>query len=301
VTERAQAAPEGGWGNPLASPAVYFRPERHETLHQGDILLAPCVTVWSAASKPAPATSPGLELSSSGEALLTPWPSDQDLEAPADLLAPPPVTLEVAFRPVMVLSHECEIEKEFNEYVARREAESGPEVIERAKTEANDRWDLDRYVLVAPLIEYTPAAGTREAGAAADKWAAIQAGQKIGYFPVLPLPGASPAVPTFVHLSRVSTVERRLLAYARTLVSLTPAAVFLLRVKLAEVHSVRNLAVVSKLEAALGRTIMDVKTLKQGRSTASVALVLDDGTDLAVDVKADPKATRPERTRGPRR
>lgn len=123
-------------------------------------------------------------------------------EAPADLLAPPPVTLEVAYRPAMVLS------------------------------QATSRWDLDRYVLVAPLLDY------HVSEVAEDKWPAIRTAQKIGYFPVLPLPNAPPPVPTFVHLSRVTTVERRLLAFARTLASLTPAAVHLLRIKLAETLSV---------------------------------------------------------------
>jgi hypothetical protein len=103
-----------------------------------------------------------------------------------------------------------------------------------------------------------------------------------------------------VHLSRVTTVERRLLAFARTLASLTPTAVHLLRIKLAETLSVRNLSVVSKLEAAIGHGIVDVKTLKQGRSGITVALRLDNETDLTVDVKADPKTIRPERTRDPR-
>jgi hypothetical protein len=292
VTEREEMKAAGGLGNPLGSPAAYFRDDRHDTLYQGDIILAPTVVAWSAASRPAPDEA-GVVAPATGHRFLTPWQSIEELEAPTDLLAPPPVTLEVAYRPAMVLSHECEIEKEFNEFVAGHEP-LGEAEVQRAITQATSRWDLDRYVLVTPLLDY------HVSEVAEEKWPAIRSAQKIGYFPVLPLPNAPPPVPTFVHLSRVTTVERRLLAFARTLASLTPAAVHLLRIKLAETLSVRNLSVVSKLEAAIGHGIVDVKTLKQGRSGITVALRLDNETDLTVDVKADPKTIRPERTRDPR-
>jgi hypothetical protein len=290
VVEREEPQTAGEPGNPLGSPAAYFLPARHATLRQGDIILAPTVTVWSAESKTA------LALGSEGAEpapLLSLWQAGEDPETAPDPLAPPPVTLEAVYRPVMVLSHECEIEKEFNEYVAPFE-KHGEAAVARAIDDADARWDLDRYVLVAPLLEYHPAE------VAPDKWPAIEAARKVGYFPVLPLPGASPPAPSFVHLSRVTTVERRLLSYARKLASLTPAAVHLLRIKFAETHSVRTLSILSKLEAALGRTIMDVRILKQGRATSTVGLVLDHGAMLTVDVKTDPKTVRPQRTRRPR-
>jgi hypothetical protein len=44
---------------------------------------------------------------------------------------------------------------------------------------------------------------------------------------------------------------------------------------------------VSKLEAAVGRSITDVRTLKARSSSATVALVLDDGTELQLEARAD--------------
>lgn len=289
MTERQHDPAAGELVDPLSSPAAYFLPTLHDTIHQGDIILAPVVVAWSAASRPA---RPDVIAPFPGARLLAPWPSDQDLERPSDPLAPPPVTLEVAYRPAMVLSHECEIEKEFNEYVAGFESE-GEDAVAQARREAETRWDLDRYVLISPLLEY------RAEEAAEARWSAIRSGQKIGYFPVLSLPGAPP-VPSFVHLSRIATVERRLLGHARTLASLTPAAVHLLRAKLAETFSVRNLSVISRLEAAIGHRIVDVKTVKQGRRSVTASLQLDDSSDVVVEVNAEPTLVRPERTRHPR-
>jgi hypothetical protein len=71
----------------------------------------------------------------------------------------------------------------------------------------------------------------------------------------------------------------------------------LLRFKLAEAHSSRNLSVVSKLEAAIGRGITDVRTLKVKRQDATVALVLDDGSEVQVGARADAELPVPDRAR----
>ena len=119
----------------------------------------------------------------------------------------------------------------------------------------------------------------------------------------LPEPRPLPPMPMYeeaeflVHLSRVTTLERRLLAPRFEAASLTDEARALLRFKLAEALASRDLSVVSRLESAIGRKIVDVRTLKMRRQEASVALVLDDGSELQVAAKADQEAALSERTR----
>ena len=70
------------------------------------------------------------------------------------------------------------------------------------------------------------------------------------------------------------------------------------RFKLAEALASRNLSVVSNPEAAVGRTIADVRTLKPKQRAATLALILDDGSELQVDAKPDrPADDLPERLR----
>lgn len=64
----------------------------------------------------------------------------------------PYITLELTFSPVLVLSHDREIDKEWNDWIEMRIAEGWSE----ADAEANARTDLDARVLVSPLLGYAP-------------------------------------------------------------------------------------------------------------------------------------------------
>ena len=56
------------------------------------------------------------------------------------------------------------------------------------------------------------------------------------------------------------------------------------------------MALVSALEAALKRKTLKVRAMKAWSRTATVALVLDDGSEVPVDAKIDKKSdVRPER------
>jgi len=183
-----------------------------------------------------------------------------------------------------VLSHDCEIDKEWNDWIEIRLAEGWSEA--DAEAEANARTDLDTRVLVSPLLSYAPAVLPERS------WDAVRATQKIGYFPL-------PAMPTFenaeflVHLSRASVIDRTLLRRPVRLLSLTEEARQILRFKLAEVLASRNLSVLGRLEAAVGHRIEDVRIVKRKRSDVTAALLLDDGTELQVGLRADAPSDAP--------
>jgi hypothetical protein len=93
-----------------------------------------------------------------------------------------------------------------------------------------------------------------------------------------------------------TTPERRVLLLHRAAVAIFGPSV--LRFKVAETLASRNLSLVSKLEAAVGCTTTDVRTVKSRSSSTTVALVLDDGDEMQVDAKVDrPGGPLPERLR----
>ncbi len=51
------------------------------------------------------------------------------------------------------------------------------------------------------------------------------------------------------------------------------------------------------MEAAVGKRIEDVRTLKTKRRDVSIAIVLEGGAELQVVAKADAEAPHPERAR----
>lgn len=148
--------------------------------------------------------------------------------------AAPAVGATVSWTPVMVLSHDCEIDKQFNEEIDRFLRNNPGSDENEVVADMSGRGDLDRHILVSPLLPY------EEAFAPAWKHDSIAQGGRIGYFPV-------PAVPHyseegfFVHLAQVSTVERRLLAPGYKVASLSESARALIRFKIAEALASRNL------------------------------------------------------------
>jgi hypothetical protein len=264
------------------APDAFYLPEPRALLSQGDVYLAPTAIVWSEeAFQAIPLIPPAPE--EPGGVVFTPaWARSS---AP---LAPPVVTLATRWAPVLVLSHDCEIDKEFNEEVDALVRDGMPE--EEAMAHAAGNPELDRYILVSPLLPYD------EQELAAARWDAVRASQKIGYVPLPPIPACEDAE-FFVHLSRICTVERRLLSPGYKAASLTEQARSLLRFKIAEALSSRNISVVSKLEAAIGHRITDVRTMKVKRQDATVMLVLEDGSEVQVGARADIEFPVAERTR----
>lgn len=266
---------------PLGADAFYL-PEIRPLLSQGDVYLAPSVMVWSAETFQAILLIPPAP-EQPGEIVFAPaW-----TRTPAPM-APPLVTLATSWAPVLVLSHDCEIDKEFNEQIDALVRQGIPEAEAQARVEGKP--DLDRFVLVSPLLPYN------EQELASERWDAVRSGQKIGYVPLAPMP-AYEGAEYFVHLSRICTVERRLLSPGYKAASLSEQARSLLRFKIAEALSSRNISVVSKLEAAIGHRITDVRTLKVKRQDATVMLVLEDGSEVQVGARVDLEIPNADRTR----
>ncbi len=269
-------------GGPAGGEGFYL-PEPQEQLSQGDLFMVPTSVVWSHDSLPdASAHVPPLPPRIGAAVLTRAWDPAGAREAGV-----PAVAIEARWGAAMVLSHNCEIDKDFNEAVDRLVAEEGLDEEEVARQVSPD-WELDRYIVVAPLLTYGEIAAHKHAG--------IRSGQRIGYFPLVPIPGYGPA-DFAVHLSRVSTVERRLLRAGLKIASLAPDSVKRLQYKIAEVFASRRLALLAELEAAVGREIVEVRPLKESRKKVTVALRLDDGTDLPVETAPTPGSTAPERLR----
>jgi hypothetical protein len=245
---------------------AFYLPHRQKLLSQGDLYLVPTSMAWShegttdSLTQP-PATPPRI----GGSVITHAWGSIGARQAGV------PVTgIETRWGPAMVLSHNCEIDKDFNEAVDHLVDEEGLE--EAAAKEAASRdWDLDRYIVVAPLLSYEEISGRKHPG--------IRTGQRIGYFPVPPIPEFG-AADYAVHLSRLATVERRLLRPGLKIASLETHSVKRLQYKIAEVFASRRLTLVSEIEAAVGREIVRVQAVKQSRKKATVSLTLDDGTGV---------------------
>lgn len=265
-------------------PGAFYLDAPRPLLSQGDIYLAPIAVAWSALSYPALPFTPSAPMEP-GQTVYTPaWRQDGASAAPA-------VTLAASWTPVLVISQDCEIDKEFNETVDALVREGVPE--EEAEARASAMPGLDPYILVSPLLPYD------EAELAPERWEAVQAGRKIGYVPLPAMPAYEDSA-FFVHLSRICTVERRLLSPAYKAASLAEFARGILRYKLAEALSSRNLSLVSRLEAAIGQRITDVRTLKVKRQDATVSLVLDDGSELQVGARADREVPPPRAHAAPR-
>lgn len=253
-------------------PAFYL-PEVQAQLSQGDIFMVPTSMTWSEDGRPG-ALGQVPSLPPVGETVLThAWDAAGAREAGA-----PAAVVETRWGPAMVLSHDCEIDKDFNEEVERLVAEQEVAEQEAMRQVSRDR-ALDRYITVAPLLSYGEIAGHKHAG--------IRSGQRIGYLPLPAIPRFGPA-DFAIHLSRTATVERHLLRAGLKIASLAADSVKRLQYKIAEVFASRRLALLSQIESAVGHEIIEVRALKESRKKVTVALMLDDGTDLHVETKPAP-------------
>jgi hypothetical protein len=255
-----------------------YEPHPHETLRQGDVILAPtALLVASIGEGPtAPPLAPQqLGLSVRGEL----WIGGGI--APAS-------GYEAQWSPVLVLSHDCELEKEFNERVTQRIREGVPEL--DAIVRASEDPTLDPYAVVAPLLPY----GAFDA----DGHEGIHAGQRIGCLPIdaLPLDGGD----YVVDLSRPCTVSVELLPQAAKIASLAQTSVFELRYKLSEAYASRDLAVLAELEALVGHRITAVEALPKSRNKTSLVLHLEDAEPIHIEIRRPREALPAELERLPR-
>ncbi len=256
----------------------YFGP-RHEVLVQGDLFLCPTS-----------ALVPGQADSALVAQVPPPLDAQADLGRAATypLWSPPPTTSMVPhaahlvrWGPVMVLSHECEMEKDFNGLVRflTRNGMSESEATEQAGM----REDADQWIVVAPLLT---AAEIQEDWPhelrTPERLLDVQRGLRSGYFPV---PAGNPAVPAgAVAINRTGVVSRQLLTDSRYLATLSESSRSVLRYKLARTLAYRDLSVQAELERAIGQriTAIDVQELpKKKNEKRQIEMVLHlDGGDV---------------------
>jgi hypothetical protein len=252
----------------------------HPTLRQGDIVLAPSAVLVAPGHRDLAPPRRGPQRLGDVQRLAL-WDGDAGSHSP-DL------TAEVRFSPVLVLSHDCDLEKDFNERV--RELLAAGRTEEEAVAEAEADPSLDPFASVAPLLPYSDAPVRRHAG--------IQSGQRIGAFPISNLP--QDGGDYFVDLGLVCTVSVELLPQAGKIASLGAESVAELRFKLSESFALRDLAVLQELERLAGRTIVRATALPRSGKKTSLQLFLDDGDVVHLEIRK-PREALPEeiaRTQG---
>ncbi len=249
------------------TPEPFYRTDADAPLQQGDIILAPLGRL-SEPEAPVPSRWQGLDQ----DRHRFPFGSEPEL-GPVDALA--------GYAPAMVVTHDCHLDRELLERYRelRRQGMRKADALAAAE----DDPDLDRFVVVSPLIS---AAAFR---AAPD---AIAAQAVIGLFGVPALPQtnlpASAVDPTFrATIDRHSIVAR--------LAVLTDDARTALRFALARADALRTPVIGFELEAAVGKRIRAVRAVSN--NPLLVELELSDGSAVRlVHQPAPVDQTGPTRT-----
>jgi hypothetical protein len=251
----------------LPTPSDFFQDNPEDVLSQGDIVLSPSSVLWAEGRTPAPEFGNIPPAPEVGEAVVTPaWDS-------YDQKWVPQAFHETRWSPVMVLSHPCDMEKEFNRRV--RELETGGMLLDEAIRAASADPNLDRLVVVAPVLPYAEIPEVDHQG--------VGEGRRIGFFPVPTHEVLEEE--TFVPLSRACTVDRMLLIKHQQIASLTPLAVGVLRYKLSECFTARDLSIVAELQSMVGEVIDDVIILPKNKKTSSLQLYLRNGEVVHLEIR----------------
>lgn len=243
--------------HPWVPAGDMFAPQPVAAISQGDLVLLPVAVGVPAGDLPTPYHArPPLGL---GERVSVRIADQGGAGQPA-------VAVEVAVLPSLVVSHDCELDKELNLRI--NELVKGGMLEQEALAQAEADPSLDRWVVVSPLLPPTETAAARRP--------AIQAAQTIGYLPIPPHPNPTFGLTGFfVHLNRLMTVDRTLVQQAPKLASLSESGRSLLRFKLAETHASRQLGVLPALEGAIGQRLIRVEKVKAKKGIASANLVFE--------------------------
>jgi hypothetical protein len=177
---------------------------------------------------------------------------------------------------VMVCTHDCGLDKEFNAAVdALVNSRGAGSLDERAAMEqAEDRSDLDRSFSVSPLVDPD---SVQVAGVPVDR-GLLMSGRIVGYLPVPELRVRSTIVApeSVVDLTYRATLDR--LAYTQRITCVSEAAREQLRFAMARLDVLRTPSLELQLAAAVGQTITAAKVSK--RNPLVVELTLADGTTV---------------------
>jgi hypothetical protein len=225
----------------------YYAPKSDVWWEQGDVVLAP-VAVFDGE----PEEASGIHHSADSPFVRRMfWPAHEFGGR---------TTGEASLGPAMILSHGCSIDKEWNRAVDKlcREGHSR----KRAKAIADDDDDLDRRLVVAPIIRFGEAASAEQE---------LRANKVIGFFPVCDSPtrGIDGGI---VDLSRVTTIDRGVIVDRLGILSDDARATLLYA--LARYWAYRAPQMTYELEEAIGKRILHVEIAAGGE--LGVELTLSD-------------------------
>lgn len=221
-------------------------------LKQGDILLAPVVRV-SAADFHSPARWDGID--------------EEHHTVDRSMLAEPNLHVVSGRALVMVTSHDCHHDKEWNTAKRRLARDGRSEADAAARAEADPL--LDRFFLASPVVPLTDLPEHDRGN--------YRAGRVVGFFPLDT--AADDSLPaSVVDLTYRCTVDR--LAVDGRRWCLDEPARARLRYAIARFDSFRSVGLDEAIEAAVGRTITDVAVDASNRLVVTVTL--DDGSMLTL-------------------
>ena len=227
----------------------FYGTDAETPLQQGDIVLAP-IGRLAAPDAPVPPRWLGL---------------DQDRHRFGFDSEPEfrPVDALVGYAPAMLLTHDCHLDKEMLDRYQELRTAGMRKAEAQAAAEADP--DLDRFVVVAPLLPVTALRATPDA---------IAAQRVIGLFGAPALSGS--AVASAVDLTFRVTIDRDSIALRFAVLS--EDARTALRYALARVDALRTPVVGFELEAAVGKRIRAVRQVSD--NPLLVEIELADGSAL---------------------
>jgi hypothetical protein len=245
----------------IVEPADFYS-DATPALQQGDVVLAPIGRVEAA---PWPASGPSGQTAS--------WRSLDDgaVEVPGPEQLPP-LRFAGGVTPAMVVTHDCQLDKEYLARYRELRADGQPKADAMRLAEADP--DLDRFLTVSPLL---PIAAVRPDAAI------VRAGEATGFFAV---PARHPLQESAVDLGYQTTVDRNAV-YHRFAV-LSEQARTALRFALARIAALRTPQVGFELEQAVGARVAGVR--RSERDPTMVVLELSDGEEL--ELVMQPQAVR---------
>jgi hypothetical protein len=171
-----------------------------------------------------------------------------------------PLNLAAGIALAMVITHDCQLDKEWNRRI--RELEREGMTTDRAEAAATSDSSLDRTLVVSPLIDTADLAGGR---------GNLLAGKVIGYLPVPKHPD-NLVDECVVDLTYQCTVDRLDVVKVASIRELARKH---LRYALINLDALRAADLGFEIEAVVGRTIQKVEV--PGRDPLTVHIRLDDG------------------------
>ena len=166
---------------------------------------------------------------------------------------------------LMVTSHDCHHDKEWNDDVRRRVRQGATQSDAEDQAEADT--SLDRTFQASPLVKIDDFP--------ANKRDALRRGQVVGYLPV-PQDTTTGLPPSVVDLTYRITIDR--LAIERRVCGLNNVGRAQLRYSLARFDALRSVSLGFDLEGVVGHRITDAKVTKN--TAIEISITLDNGEQL---------------------